>query len=790
MKILRYMVMTTALALAVLSLFLSTPARAFHVSVNLVEVDPQSGQKTVVFSKVIEDNGPLDGTPRAGTISLTQREIIPGYTVTGAYYTSRKYDPHDITGILTDVINKTGKTIEAYIFIGDRDFTGPANTVSIMGGGSWLDDSKVNDSIEMRWYVDPTNTMLPLTFASYAEIHAYLDAKEIYRIGYPSQSTIVEFDSPGHLFPFGYGAETFPLTTSGSFCQVLFFELILSNGGTLHGRSQEMVTSFDNNNSCTGSIGDYVWYDANLNGIQDAGELPAEGVTVYLLDAAGTTILDTTVTDQHGIYRFSNVVCGTYQVKVGVPSGYQLTTTTAAGSTTLNDSNPNPTTITLASGSLNLSVDFGLVHAQEMCGNCPNRTGLLLWGIEPASTAFKSGRVFVRYNQSYDSNDNSYGVNSVWGGTTHTFNQLDGSDKAQFIFRNAAGATVLDFLLDYIDTKSGTPSGWASLGPDGGDGVWISGNRNYLLSWNTSLARNLNDTGYCTAGICSCGTVVNLRVDSPQTVSNTSYELVDPTACGKWNFVNSYEMVVDGAAFGGVNNFSSVSVGTIHDSPAKKCFDNAVVPTPCPPLALVCASNTGYLGRLYSSSFAASGGTQPYTFSISSGSLPPGLGPVNASTGAITGTPTALGTYPYEATVVDSDVPPGSVTNSCSITISTAPVCKVSTYAFKFDKNKIKITIKNGGTSTATLGTIQFNKWPTSNGKFRKVTSPAGTVWDGADISASGPATLTGLTNNIIPAGGKVEYTFEFEKNANAITENYSLELQFADGCSLFPLGQ
>ena len=45
---------------------------------------------------------------------------------------------------------------------------------------------------------------------------------------------------------------------------------------------------------------------------------------------------------------------------------------------------------------------------------------------------------------------------------------------------------------------------------------------------------------------------------------------------------------------------------------------------------------------LYSSGFTASGGMQPYTFTIASGSLPQGLS-LNTSTGAITGTPTAVG---------------------------------------------------------------------------------------------------------------------------------------------------
>jgi hypothetical protein len=55
----------------------------------------------------------------------------------------------------------------------------------------------------------------------------------------------------------------------------------------------------------------------------------------------------------------------------------------------------------------------------------------------------------------------------------------------------------------------------------------------------------------------------------------------------------------------------------------------------------------------YSSALEATGGTPPYTYSITTGSLPPGLA-LNAGTGAITGTANALGDFPYTAQAVDS----------------------------------------------------------------------------------------------------------------------------------------
>ncbi len=73
----------------------------------------------------------------------------------------------------------------------------------------------------------------------------------------------------------------------------------------------------------------------------------------------------------------------------------------------------------------------------------------------------------------------------------------------------------------------------------------------------------------------------------------------------------------------------------------------------CTPLKLECVGASGKVGTAYSSALAASGGVAPYTFSVISGSLPPGL-TLNPATGAITGTPTTAGSFSFTAKVTDS----------------------------------------------------------------------------------------------------------------------------------------
>jgi hypothetical protein len=74
----------------------------------------------------------------------------------------------------------------------------------------------------------------------------------------------------------------------------------------------------------TASVGDYIWWDTNANGLQDAGEPSAEGVTVELTWAGPDDDISTsadnktlsTITDSSGDYLFDNLVAGTYLVHV------------------------------------------------------------------------------------------------------------------------------------------------------------------------------------------------------------------------------------------------------------------------------------------------------------------------------------------------------------------------------------------------------------------------------------------------------------------------------------------
>lgn len=71
-----------------------------------------------------------------------------------------------------------------------------------------------------------------------------------------------------------------------------------------------------------GSISGRVIADTNGNCLLDAaGDMPLPGVTIELLDASGA-VLQTTLTDANGRYRFDNLMPGQYRVHEVQPAGY------------------------------------------------------------------------------------------------------------------------------------------------------------------------------------------------------------------------------------------------------------------------------------------------------------------------------------------------------------------------------------------------------------------------------------------------------------------------------------
>ena len=126
------------------------------------------------------------------------------------------------------------------------------------------------------------------------------------------------------------------------------------------------------------SVGNFVWFDANKDGLQDADEVGVPGVTVTLTDGAGNPVIDLdgnpvkpVTTDANGKYEFTNLMPNVdrivanageenYKVVFTAPAGYSATKSYAAADDE-KDSNGADSSVTLAQGQNDETVDFGLV---------------------------------------------------------------------------------------------------------------------------------------------------------------------------------------------------------------------------------------------------------------------------------------------------------------------------------------------------------------------------------------------------------------------------------------------
>ncbi|WP_371174504.1 SdrD B-like domain-containing protein [Buchananella felis] len=145
----------------------------------------------------------------------------------------------------------------------------------------------------------------------------------------------------------------------------------------------DKLTDSDNWHAKRGkvSVGDYVWYDANKDGLQDASDVALEDVTLTLSRTDGKpakkvdgSVVTTTTTDATGKYLFADLEIlpagAKYVVTVTNPRGF-VPTTPGAGSDRAKDSSTGSETAVVLpnDGDKDLSLDFGFVKAKVSVGD-------------------------------------------------------------------------------------------------------------------------------------------------------------------------------------------------------------------------------------------------------------------------------------------------------------------------------------------------------------------------------------------------------------------------------------
>lgn len=209
------------------------------------------------------------------------------------------------------------------------------------------------------------------------------------------------------------------------------------------------------------------------------------------------------------------------------------------------------------------TLNFEIDGLDRRAPNIPFDDGGELWLYQDSGT----NDLFVAFVQNTDLIDNSYGENAVgWGvnapsGAEHTFLDMLFSDKAQFVFIDNSGDPILDITIDYLHYSRTEPR-YVSGGVTRGTGDVAVGDVADVLGVATSMEYN-----YLTFGAKYPG-LFGWRSSSPETVSETSYDVLDPALEG-WLFESIYEFKISGTVVGPDFDIEQMRLEIIHDSPNK-----------------------------------------------------------------------------------------------------------------------------------------------------------------------------------------------------------------------------
>ena len=141
----------------------------------------------------------------------------------------------------------------------------------------------------------------------------------------------------------------------------------------------------------------------------------------------------------------------------------------------------------------------------------------------------------------------------------------------------------------------------------------------------------------------------------------------------------------------------------------------------------------GSVGTQYNATVNASGGLQPYSWTITSGSLPPGLTSSTSNNSLnISGPPTTTGTYTFTAQVTDSENPTVSVSASFTIIVVNPAAAYTVSGTVTYSGSKtgwtyLELNTSNCNGCGSNLGTSISAATLTSGGAFTIHGVPPGT---------------------------------------------------------------
>ena len=346
--------------------------------------------------------------------------------------------------------------------------------------------------------------------------------------------------------------------------------------------------------SGTLSLGDFVWFDRNNNGLQDSGEPGIYNATVSLyIDADNDNIPDgvavaTNTTSASGGYSFSALSPGGYIVGVTLPAGYVPGATTSTSADPINATANDNNGVTLSgneirTNNINLNVSYRCVDISIAADcSCTNSSGnsLINPGFENGSTGWTvTGGTLTT------------GSGFVMCGSTNGFlNQSSGTATIYQDVAASAGSTVTYGAFAGTHTPGISCSPKLSL-------IFLNASNTVLAQINVNVTKDVDVYGaaldyYTLSGIAPIGTT-KVRVQGSIACNTLKLDGIcltivtpcptatacggDQTKCGNSSFIMAATAAPTGATgtwtvVGGAATISSLysptSTVTVTSSPA------------------------------------------------------------------------------------------------------------------------------------------------------------------------------------------------------------------------------
>jgi len=537
------------------------------------------------------------------------------------------------------------------------------------------------------------------------------------------------------------------------------------------------------------SIGNFVWNDANSNGLRDVGEIGISGATVQLFspgadDAVGgegenadTQVGASIVTNSAGAYLFNNLVPGKYYVRVTPPVSIPGTggVPVALDNDVDNDNNglqpggpgtplyspvidlqvgtEPPSAVDGDGTSGNNTIDFGLftgITVGDLVWNDSNNNGL------KDSTESGIGGVQVELV--------STGADGQIGGTGENADVVVQTTSTQsngsYSFRTYAPGLYYVRLTppaSYSLASSTVVTDDNAVNNDN-NGSQPGGGGSEIMSMVFQLTAGgepgstgvTNTENTIDFGLRACPVITITPGALADVMRGSSYSATFNAAGGNSPYTWS---IISGALPAGLSLSSAgVLSGTANASPATYSFTVRVRDSSncsatqamtlrvlCPVLSLSPTSLASVTqGSVVSQQFTASGGVAPYTYTRSSGTLPAGVS--ISSDGLLSGTITgAPGAYSFVIRATDAN---GCVVDNAVVWNITCPSLVLNPSSLPAATQH---TLYAAQTLTTSAGTAPY-QWSVSG------TLPAGMSFSTSGVLSGTPTSAPGTYNVTISA--------------------------------------